>query len=925
MNRQAQTFCQKLADAAHDRPGKIAMRILTPGGGETISYRTMLAQVRALAWRLTQEQIAFGDRVALLGDNHPQWAMAYFGALWRGVVIVPLDPAATVDALTSFVRDAEVKLAFVSVSSLDKFRMVCEGLGQSIPVVTLQSPAPVTTPVKGYARFEDWAGTIPPPEFLAAAPPARAEDIAVLMYTSGTTGTPKAVPLTHGNILAESDGLEEAMKITEREVILGLLPLFHAYSQTVNLWLATIVGATVVYVTELSSAAIALALRQSQATALLGVPRLWYLFHRKILDEVKQRPAPVRWLFQLLLRLNGLLRDGLGINAGRLFFGRVHQSFGGRLRLAVSGGASFDVRVARDFHCLGFTILQGYGLTETAAAATATRFEDNLLGSVGTPLRDVEVRLDEANADAVGEVLIRGPIVTPGYYHNDQANREAFTADGWFRTGDLGRFDAAGHLFIVGRKKDVIKLPSGKNVFPEDVEAHYQRSPWISEICVLGVRDEAIPFARAEKLLAVVVPDFDYLKARGVTNATEWIHWELDNLGRALPEYQRVRDYHIRAEPLPRTTTRKIKRFALQQELETAAPAGQAQARDPRRFNFTAADHALLDAAAGRMVSAAIRQQKPDATVIHPQMNLELDLGLDSLARAECAVSIEQALGRTLDLNEEPALTVGDLIARVSAHAGADLAAGAPVAMRWHDILSVAGGDPPDIQPVLQRRPLFDFCAIALLRLLRLAARLLFGMEVTGLENLRHTPRPFLICPNHQSYLDALILSSLYPAELLRNGFHIGYADYFSGPLTARLARLLRIVPVDADTHLLRAMRAGAAGLRAGHALTLYPEGQRSIDGELMEFHKGAAILAAELPCPIVPVALDGLHRAWPRGARFPHPAKVRIRIGAPMDTNRTADDADDVEKDDEEKYAQLTARLRACIQRMLDEMRAEQ
>jgi long-chain acyl-CoA synthetase len=212
----------------------------------------------------------------------------------------------------------------------------------------------------------------------------------VLMYTSGTTGTPKAVLLTHGNIFAESAGFQKAMRVTNREVALSLLPLYHAYSQVVNLWVATVIGARVVYITELSSSEIERGLREGGATALVGVPHLWRLFHKKIFDAVARRPLAVRWAFRAMRGFNGWLRDWLGFNAGRLFFKLVHDSFGGRLRLAVSAGASVDARVARDFHCLGFTILQGHGLCETAGAATITRFEDDRVGSVGTPLDGLE-------------------------------------------------------------------------------------------------------------------------------------------------------------------------------------------------------------------------------------------------------------------------------------------------------------------------------------------------------------------------------------------------------------------------------------------------------------------------------------------------------------------------------------------------------
>lgn len=906
------TFCERVIVAAQARLDKTAMVAPTETGVATITFGAMLAQIRSLAFRLSQEQIAPGDRVALLGENHPHWALAYFGALFRGAIAVPLDPAATVAALAHFLADSEAKLAFVAPSSFEKFRAVSERLGRQIPVVALRP-----TEQRGYASFADWAHTPVPASFTIT--PAKDDDIAVLMYTSGTTGMPKAVPLTHGNINAESTGLQQAIPLTDSEVVLSLLPLFHAYSQTVNLWQATIIGAQVYYVTELNSAAIERALQESRATALVGVPRLWYLFHKKIFDQIKQQAMPVRWLFVVLMKLNGWLRDAFHFNAGRWFFRRVHDGFGGRLHLAISGGASFDAEVARDFHRLGFTILQGYGLTETAAAATATRLEDNLIGSVGTPLNDVEIKLDAPNEAGIGEVLIRGPIVTPGYYHNAEANAAAFTADGWFRTGDLGRFDAAHHLFIAGRSKDVIKLPSGKNVFPEDVEAHYEHSPFVSEICVLGVHDPASSFARAEKLVAVVVPDFAYMKQQHIANAREWVQWELDGLGHELPEYQRVRDYILRTDPLPRTTTRKVKRFEVQQWLESSGALTE-QARDLQRFVLAEADHTLMNTAVGRAVATAIQQQKPEAKLIHPQMNLELDLGLDSLARAEFLVNLEQSLAVTFTPEDEAeALTVAELIALAATKSGQAVHPVLTHERNWQDILVAATPDLPEVRPLLERKPLTIWFAWLLLKLLYGTARLLFRLQVEGREQLRQANPPFLICPNHQSYLDALLVCSTYPRHLLAKTFHVGAAKYFSGRFGAWLAKRFNIIPVDTDTNLLRALRASAAGLRAGQVLNLYPEGHRTFAGELAEFRKGAAILATELHLPIVPVAVDGLQHVWPRAAQRLHLAQIKIRFGAPL--SATQEISPDLTG--EARYEALTAHLQTRIQQMLDEMRA--
>jgi len=911
-NAPTESFCQRVVAAASIRPDKVAMTVIEAEGQETVTFGSMLTQLRSIAYRLAQEGIAFGDRVALIGENHPNWAIAYLGIIYRGAVVTPMDPAATTQALAAFLKGSEAKLAFVSPASIDKFRAACEQLGSNIPAVGLR---PLTQP-NGFGAFEDWARTPTPQEFNDAKPPARPEDLAVLIYTSGTTGTPKAVPLTHGNIYAQSTKVQEVMRISDREVILSLLPLFHAYSQIVNLWLATIIGARVVYLTELNSAGIEQGLREGGATALIGVPRLWYLFHKKIFDAVQGQAAPVKILFRTMLALNGRLRDWLGLNAGRFFFRPIHRSFGGKLRLAVSAGASFDENVAQDFHRLGFTILQGYGLTETSGAATVTRFEDNKIGSVGTPLNGVEVKIDDSNDEGIGEVLIRGPIVMSGYYRNPEANREAFTGDGWFRSGDMGRFDKEGHLYIVGRRKDVIKLPSGKNVFPEDVEAHYEHSPFVSEVCVLGIKDRSSQFKGAEKLSAVVVPNFDYLKAQRIANARQWVVWELENLGRELPEYQRVHDFVLRAEPLPRTTTRKIRRFELKSQLDELR---ELEGPETRAIVLSEADRVLMESRAGRAVVAAVRQHSRDAEVISPQMNLEIDLQLDSLARAECIVAMEQNLGIELKPEEvATAQTVGELVQLANAKTPGATRVGGAEEFHWSDVLKGTSAELPELAHLLKHKPALIVVAHIVLRLIYFAARVFFRVEVKGNEVLTRLKPPYLICPNHQSYIDPFLVCSAYPRSVLQNTFHVGSSMYFTNAAMTQLGRLINVVPIDPDTQLLRAMRAGAAGLRAGKILNIYPEGQRSFDGKLHEFKKGAAILATELNLPIVPVALDGPYRIWPRKSWRLRFAKVRISFGAPIDARTIASH----EQNEEVAYEKVTELLKLRIQQMLDEMR---
>ncbi|HEX8734624.1 MAG TPA: AMP-binding protein, partial [Pyrinomonadaceae bacterium] len=798
----------------------------------------------------------------------------------------------------------------------EKFKQIEEKLGRHIPAVVWR----MENSTNGFQKFEDWANTEFPAEFAGKIPAGSGDDAALLIYTSGTTGTPKGVPLTHGNIVAELDGINEVLRITQNDKILSLLPLFHVYLQIVNLWTATTYGCEVGYLKELTPAELGEAMKSFKPTILTTVPRLWYLFHKKIFDAVESQPKPVRMLFRTMFATNGFARDTFKINLGKKLFAKVHESFGGNLRFAITAGSRFDEDVAIDFHKLGFTILQGYGLTETSGAATATYEDDNRVGSVGKPFVNAEVKLNEPNAEGIGEVLIKGGMVFKGYYKNEEATRQSFTGDGWFRSGDLGKFDKDGHLYIVGRAKDVIVLPSGKNVHPEDLEVHYLKTPLVEEMAILGVKDETAQHAGSEKLVAVIVPDFTYLKANNIANSREAIRHELDTLGRELPEYQRVRDYIIRVEPLPRTATRKIRRFELQKEIESGAISTR-QARDPNQWKLSAEDARLLDSNAGKAVASVIKKNAKDAETIHPAMNLEIDLGLDSLSRAEVFAALEQAFDIEFGGDEAAkALTVTDAIELVRKHAGeAETTTEISADLNWAKIVKETDTNIPEVANVLQNRPIFSAFAWTVYKCFNLVFRIFTRLEVRGIENLRALQRPFLVCPNHQSFLDPFAVCSLYSLDTFRNTFHVGASEFFQNALMRWLSRLLNVVPIDPDTQLMRAMKAGAAGLKSGKVLNIYPEGERAFDGKLHEFKKGAAILATELDLPILPVALDGLHKVWARATWRIRPAKVKIRFGEPF----YAKDIVDAEMTDEAKYEAVTKHLKDTIAAMIEEMRA--
>ena len=921
------SFCQLIIDSAESHLDKVAMQIIGVEGTE-YTYSEMLDTIRSIAFRLEKEGIKFGDRVALIGENHPRWAIAYFGILFRGAVCVPIDPHGEIETIRIFLDNSEAKMAFIGEDFIESFQKLEGLIDRKIPAVVLQD----IESNNGFQKFNDWSKTERPADFDRKETPAKPEDLAVLMYTSGTTGTPKGVPLTHGNIYFETQGCQEVMHISENEVVLSVLPLFHVFAQVVNLWVVASVGGKICYVKELVPAELERAFKTREITLLTGVPRIWYLFHKKIFDGVAAQSKVVQTLFKAMLKTNFFLREKFNINLGKKMFAKVHDGFGGKLDITISAGSRFDEQVAKDYYALGYSMIQGYGLTETTGAVSCTRFDDNVVGSVGKAVNYAETKLGEPNEDGAGEVLIKGKMVFGGYYKNPEATREAFTEDGWFKSGDLGKLDAQGNLNIVGRSKDVIVLPNGKNIHPEDLEVLYSKTPYVEELAIIGVEDKSVGKAGAEKLVAVVVPDFEYLKREKIANSQVVVKFTLDDIGRELPEYQRVREYIVRAEPLPRTATRKIKRFILKKEVESGA-ISDGQSKEAKTWELSAEDKKLLDSTAGNAVVDVIKQNVKDVEIVHPAMNLEIDLGLDSLSRAEVFAALEQAVSTEFEGEQAAqAFTVSDVIKLVDSKIANGESGGEilDTKLSWAKIVRQTDEELPEIKPVLEKKPLFSTFAFVSIKALNLFWKLFTRLEVHGKSNLdaladlhdqpspNGTQNSFLVCPNHQSFLDPFILTSVYSRDVFTNIFHVGASEFFENGFMKNVAKMVNIVPINPDTQLVRAMKASAIGLRHGKVLNIYAEGERAFDGELHEFKKGAAILAVELGLPILPVALDGVHKVWARNSMKIRPAKVKIMFGKPF----YAKDIVKTEMDDEAKYEAVTDHLKNEIESMLEELR---
>lgn len=905
------TFYDRFVECAQRWPNQVALELQRHDQLESVTYSELHRMAESVGRWAGEQSFPRGSRLAILADNHPRWVAAYLGIIASGCAAVPLDTALHRDQVSKLLKDSGALAIFVDGKHVAAVRPAANELKVGC---ILMDPDRMKDPI----HAPEWLANLP--EIFRAGSgdfkpaPAKEDDLASLIYTSGTTADPKGVMLTHANFLGEVEAVFNWVDIGPDDALLGVLPLFHILAQMANLLLPLVKGSRVVYLETLNTTELMRALKERNITAFAVVPQFFYLIHDRIFQEVEKRGATTTKLFNGMLTLNRSLRK-LGMNAGPILFRKIHDTLGPKMRYLVTGGSRFDPEMARDFRDLGIDILQAYGLTETTAAVYANAPNKNVIGSVGQALKGIEGRIvspqpQDDGGPAVGEVALRGPVVMKGYWNRPDATTAAIR-DGWFHTGDLGYFDARGNLFLTGRLKEVIVLSNGKNIYPEEIEAHYLKSPYIKELAVLGLEGKG-----EDRLHAVIVPNFDALRQRKVVNAKEVIRFDIETLSQQLPSTKRIGGYEIWQEDLPRTTTRKIKRF----EVEKRVTANQGkklgdESEIPPEKPLSSDERAWLDRPEVQGALKALREAAPNAPAnIRPTLNLELDLGLDSMQRVEALAQVEQELGGHVDESQLAELyTVRDLVDAVLAGAAAGETRAREGFAGWKAILAEDPTD-PDVLALAKDPPAFNVW-YTVSRLIDLLARDLFHLRVSGLENLP-AQGPYIVSSNHQSYIDPAVLAGIVPREILRNSFAVGTSEIFGQGFMRHLARWIRVIAVDPDANLVPAMRAGAFGLRHGRILVLYPEGERSMDGMPRVFKKGAAILSIHIQVPIVPIAIEGFYDAWPRSKKFIQKlAPLKMVIGKPIFPPPESQAS-------EEAYERLTAEVKTKIVEMWKELR---
>ena len=822
---------------------RTAFRYLRAGGGaDRRTYDEFRRGAEAVAGRLAEAGVRPGDRVAICGKNRPEWAESYFGTLLAGAVVVPIDRDSGAAELANVCAAADAKVLLAGAEVASKLN------------------GELKVPRMDMVAAADPVGAPAAPEL----PDPQEDDLASLIFTSGTTGRPKGVMLTHGNFTFILQALAKVFTLQEKDGLLSALPLHHTFEFSCGFLLPLSKGAQLIYLEELDADMLARAFAGGRVTCMVGVPALWELLHRKVRNQVRDKGPLAERAFDGLLLANKTLRNRFGVNLGKVLFAPVHQGFGGRVRFLVSGGASLPPDLHNAFHSLGMDLMEGYGLTEASPVLTVTRpGKRPKPGSVGSALPGVELKVVDPDADGVGEIVARGGNVMKGYLDDEAATALAIDDDGWLHTGDLGRIDDKDRLFIQGRSKEVIVEASGKNVYPDELEELYGDHEDIEELSVVGVGDGR----NAERVAAVVVLKEGVDRTAGRARVEE--HFR--KVGGGVSGWKRVKVLRFWESELPRTATKKIKRKDVVRTLERMLEAERAVAKRTSTEDVVGGgrdDDGWLRAAV-----AAVCDRKADE--VRGGDRLIEDLGFESLMLTELLSALETATGKALDAQAlQECKTVRDLAVLVDASKVVDSdegRSGRRSEPAWRQDDPTGDDLPAPIQALGQS-------------LLGAGQRWLYnGALRSKVYGRGHVPlnRPVLVVSNHSSHLDmGLVKTAMGKAG--DSLVSMAAADYFfqPGPRRMYFRNFTNLEPMQRSGSLKDSLMKAVDLIRAGKSVLIFPEGTRSRDGKMVRFKRGVGYLALQAGVDVLPMYLRGAHDTLPVGSAIPRGRDLSAHVG---------------------------------------------
>jgi len=773
-----------------------------------ITYSEALKLAEQRAAFLQAEGYKKGDVIAMLAVSNADWCITYMAINSMGGITLPLDVNLPKESYPAMLKTLKAKAVFIS----DEYKGVIKGIKNYS--VSLDKSMEKKKKIKVPKMYEN--------------------ETASYIYTSGTTGTPKIITLSHRNIFSTAENAATRSQMAPTDNFLCLLPLYHVYALIACFAGPFAHGASFIYLTSLKGPDIMKSLAENPITVFPAAPQLWELIMDSILNRVKGESNFKYRLFKFFLNYGVIMRKiGLAFLADKIF-DPIHAMFGRNHNFFVSGGAPLKDKYRKYYKSMGFKLLEGYGLTETTGPITLPDPDHNVTGSVGPAIPGNEVRIKNINSEGIGEVWLRGDSVMPGYFGNDKANKEVFDEEGFFNSGDLGRKDRKGNLYITGRVKNVIVLSSGKNVYPEELESYYKQSEAIEEIAVFGLKN----VDGTEKVYAVIVPVNKTDRSYGIVKE------EINRLNKGLPSYKTVNDFAISFDKLPVNSARKIVYRDIIKLLEKGV------------FKENDNDKAVLQTVLNGMNPVEVEiinilKTKLKADRIYARQSLT-DYGIDSLGLVDLIVHLEEKLHISIDSEKIKKIqTLDEMLVYLST---LEKTSGENITDRLFRSKITE-------KKLLFFNPLLYFW----IGLIKLLFRFVWKVEVINREKLNI--RNNIILANHTSYFDIPFITYLFPVKNIKTTYAIGKEEvsnikyFFPG---------MPVIWADYEKNTNEVFKRSSDLLRQDMSIMIFPEGARTPDGKMQEFKLGAAYLAKNVNREIIPITINGAYDIWPASKTFP-------------------------------------------------------
>ncbi len=783
---------------------KRAMSITMNNGDKRIyTYGEVFSAVEKYAQILVDAGVKAGDRIAFASAGCPEWTIAFLASCKVKCTAALIDASLTGEELRDFIERSDVRAAFISQNAFEKIGDIS---GFNFPIYNILD----------CSLFD---GSIDKVSADLPSTPDGDENVACIIFSSGTTRKSAGIMHYHESLIKTTQMTLNVQKLTEDARFLAIIPNSHIYGVICLVLGPALSGADVHYIETIAAEAILGAFAEYHPTVLPAVPKVYELFRTAVLRKINSK-AVTRIMFEKFFPICLKLRRKNGSLLGKKLFKSIHEGFGGSLTFLCSAGAPLSPEVADFYYGTGFNILITYGASETNIPTIGNVEGTIQTDSCGKPYPDIQIKFSDE-----GEILVKSPYMMKGYFRDEDATKEAFTEDGWFKSGDLGVQDENGYIKIVGRSKENIVLATGKKVTPDELEEKYRGIDGVRDFVICGVPVEK---GDHDEIHAFVVAENDTVK--------EKIENKIREKGADLAQNMRIFKTHFVNE-IPRTSLEKPKRYLLKK-----------QAIDERNGEIQVEEVVADDTLISKIIAIVAKISGTPASQITSETKIFGDLPFDSLSSVDMAMEIEEQYGINIEKIYSKEMTVQDIVNAVES---GSVDTQEETATHNYPFEKTEG----------------DYKTY---KMVKNFANSRYDITIKGVENMPKE-NGFIICPNHVSYIDYLFVSMAFNKEQFQKLCCMARSNVFrNDPLSKKLVKVTGMVPIDRGGMNVSSMNSLKAKLSDGWNVLIHPEGTRSEDGIFRTIKSGASVLAIDAGVPIVPVYINGAFELFPKGKKLP-------------------------------------------------------